>query len=129
MQDHPMIKHFIIVVILMACVSSCYYDNKEELYPGQATCDTVNVSFAKDIKPLIDAQCVGCHNTQSPTDSVALSTHAEILIYAKSGQLFGVLSWIPPYTGSKQMPPNGAKWSDCNLSKLNSWIKKGAPNN
>ena len=46
-----MIKHIIIVVILMASASSCYYDNKEELYPGQATCDTLNVSFAKDIKP------------------------------------------------------------------------------
>ena len=124
-----MTKYLILSVIIMLSASSCYYDNNEELYPGQTTCDTVNVSFAKDIKPLIDAQCTGCHNTQSATAGIALSTHAEILVYAKSGQLLGVLSWIAPYTGSKQMPPSGPKWNDCNLSKLNSWIKKGAPNN
>ena len=117
------------LVIIVAIASSCYYDNKEDLYPGQATCDTVNVSFSKDIKPLIDAQCVGCHNTQSPTAGISLSTHPEIQVYAKSGQLYGVLSWIAPYTGSKQMPPSGPKWSNCNLSKLKSWIDKGAPNN
>jgi uncharacterized membrane protein len=124
-----MIKIFYTTIILTLITSSCYYDNKEDLYPGQATCDTVNVSFAKDIKPLIDAQCVGCHNTQSPTAGISLSTHAEIQVYANSGQLFGVLSWTPPYTGTKQMPPSGPKWNNCNLSKLNSWIKKGAPNN
>jgi uncharacterized membrane protein len=117
------------LVIITIIASSCYYDNKEELYPGQTTCDTANVSFSKDIKPLIDAQCSGCHNTQSPTAGVSLSTHAEIQAYAKSGQLYGVLSWLAPYTGSKQMPPSGPKWSNCNLSKLKSWIDKGAPNN
>jgi uncharacterized membrane protein len=129
MPERPMIKLRYSLVIIAAIASSCYYDNKEDLYPGQAICDTINVSFAKDIKPLIDAQCVGCHNTQSPTATVALSTHAEIQAYAKSGQLYGVLSWLAPYTGSKQMPPSGPKWSNCNLSKLKSWIDKGAPNN
>jgi uncharacterized membrane protein len=129
MQEHPMTKSFLLAVIIMLSTSSCYYDNNEDLYPGQSTCDTVNVSFAKDIKPLIDAQCVGCHNTQSPTAGISLSTHGEIQVYANSGKLFGVLSWTPPYTGTKQMPPSGPKWSNCNLSKLNSWIKKGAPNN
>jgi len=124
-----MIKLLKKLVIIAVIFSSCYYDKKEDLYPGQADCDTVNVSFAKDIKPQIDAQCIGCHNTQSPTAGVALSTHGEILAYAKSGQLYGVLTWIAPYTGSKQMPPNGPKWSNCNLSKLKSWIDKGAPNN
>ncbi len=124
-----MIKPLNYFVIIAATISSCYYDNKEELYPGQTTCDTVNVSFSKDIKPLIDAQCVGCHNTQSPTAGISLSTHPEIQVYAKSGQLYGVLSWITPFTGSKQMPPSGPKWSNCNLSKLKSWIDKGAPNN
>lgn len=124
-----MIKLIKTLVIITAITSSCYYDNKEELYPGQTKCDTTNVSFAKDIKPQIDAQCIGCHNTQSPTAGVSLSTHAEIQVYAKSGQLHGVLAWIAPYTGSKQMPPNGPKWSNCNLSKLKSWIDKGAPNN
>jgi hypothetical protein len=124
-----MTKLFKVLVIITAITSSCYYDNKEELYPGQTNCDTVNVSFSKDIKPLIDAQCVGCHNTQSPTDTVSLSTHTEIVKYCNSGQLYGVLAQIPPYKRSQFMPPNGPKWSNCNLSKLKSWIDKGAPNN
>ena len=129
MQAQRMTNFTKTLLIIVIFISSCYYDNQQDLYPGQATCDTVNVSFAKEIKPLIDAQCTGCHNTQSPTAGISLSTHAEILAYAKSGQLYGVLSWVAPFTGSKQMPPGGPKWSNCNLSKLKSWIDKGAPNN
>ena len=129
MPEPRMIKHLYIAVITMVYTSSCYYDNQQELYPGQAQCDTANVGFAKNIKSLIDAQCVGCHNTAAPTAGVALSTHAEILVYAKSGQLYGVLARIAPYTQQQFMPPGGAKWNDCNLSKLKSWIDKGAPNN
>lgn len=121
----------IINTILAASVialSSCYYDNREELYPKQG-CDTMNVSFAAFVKPKIDAQCKACHSGGSPSGGVLLTTHAEIQAEAKSGRLYGVLAWIPPYTGPKQMPPGGPKWSDCDLKKLKSWINKGAPNN
>lgn len=128
MRVHPMTKIALALLITLG-FSACYFDNKQDLYPGQTTCDTVNVSFSKNIKPLIDAQCVGYHNTGSPTAGISLSTHAEIVNYAKSGQLYGVLAQIPPFKQSQFMPPNGPKWSNCNLSKLKSWIDKGAPNN
>lgn len=128
MRVHPMTKIALVLLITLA-FSACYFDNKQDLYPGQTTCDTVNVGFAKNIKPLIDAQCVGCHNTGSPTAGISLSTHAEIEKYAKSGQLYGVLAQIAPFTQAQFMPPNGPKWNNCNLAKLKSWIDKGAPNN
>jgi hypothetical protein len=128
MPGHQTIK-IALAFLLIAGFNACYYDNKQDLYPGQSICDTVNVSFAKQIKPLIDAQCVGCHNTASPEAGVSLSTHAEILVFAKTGQLYGVLARIPPFTQAQFMPPGAPKWENCNLAKLKSWIDKGAPNN
>jgi len=126
MQVHQIIK--IIGISGLFFLSSCYTDNKEELYPNQG-CDTTNVTFTAFVKPKIDAQCKACHSGGSPSGGVLLTTHAEIQAVAKTGQLYGVLSWIAPYTGSKQMPPGGPKWSECDLKKLKSWINKGAPNN
>ena len=122
-----MIKRIWLLVPVL-WLGSCYYDNKEELYPGQG-CDTTAVKYSTYVKPMIDAKCVGCHSGGSPSGGVLLTTHAQVQAAAKSGQLYGVLSWTPPYTGSKQMPPGGPKWSDCDLKKIKSWINQGAPNN
>lgn len=122
-----MIKSFYFLVVVML-LGSCYYDNREELYPGQG-CDTADVKFSAFIKPMIDAKCVGCHSGSAPSGGVKLTTHAEIQAAAKSGQLYGVLAWVAPYTGSKQMPPGGPKWPECDINKVKSWINKGAPNN
>jgi hypothetical protein len=43
-------------VLLLASVTGCYYDNKQELY---GSCDSSNVTFATTIEPIINANCVG----------------------------------------------------------------------
>lgn len=121
-----MIKSFYLLLVVVL-LGSCYYDNREELYPGQG-CDTANVKYSTFIKPMMDAKCVGCHNDGNPSGGVKLNTYAGVQAVALSGQLYGVLTGIPPYA-SVMMPPGGPKWPECDINKVKSWINKGAPNN
>src|SRR6478752_10845549 len=60
------------------CISGCYYDNEEDLYPNSTTSnttDTGTVSYATTIAPMMATNCTtpGCHaaNGQLPN----LTTH------------------------------------------------------
>lgn len=125
MQVLPIIKVSIFFG-MVSLLAGCYYDNKTELYPQQQSCDTANVSFATFVKPIIDKDCKTCHSGVSPVGIVPLNNHAEIAASAKSGKLYGSVSWA---NGFKAMPQGGNKWSSCDLLKIKSWINKGAPNN
>lgn len=88
-----------------------------------ASCTTTAMSYLNDIKPIIENNCTGCHNStygQSPY----LNTYAELKAIADNGTLASTIS----YTSSINMPP-AAKLSQCKIDQITSWIAAGAPNN
>lgn len=127
-MEHQMIKKSFLLLtsVLMIFLSSCYYDNVEELYPQKPNCDTTNVSFSGDIFPVIDNSCVSCHNSSFASGGVNLDTYDNIVSAANSGKLMGA---IKHEQGWSPMPKNGNKLDDCTISKLDIWISDGTPNN
>lgn len=110
-------------ILLALGLCGCYNDNKEALYPTpQVTCDTVNVTFTKDVMPILTTYCnlSGCHNA---TGVINFTTYEGIKPFAASS-LLPDINW----TGNP-MPKNGAKLSDCNIKKITRWVNQGAPNN
>lgn len=93
---------------------------------GGGDCDTLNVSFANTINPLIQNTCVGCHSNSNPGKGLNFTTHAGVRAAAQSGQLYGALSHAQGFTA---MPQGMDKLDDCTLAKIKSWINAGAPNN
>jgi uncharacterized membrane protein len=89
-------------------------------------CNTANMSFANDIKPIVTNKCAGCHSGNNPSGGINLSTHAGVSAVALSGQLYGSINW---QTGFSNMPKNGAKLPQCEIDKIKSWVDAGAPNN
>ena len=65
MKMSSKITTFFLSILFSVSLSSCYYDTEEELYPdsGSSTCDTISVSYATDIVPIVSAKCStpGCH--------------------------------------------------------------------
>lgn len=87
------------------------------------SCNTTSMSYANDIKPIVDSNCKGCHNStygQTPY----LTTYGELKSSADNGTLASTIA----YSGSITMPPDG-KMTQCNIDMINSWISAGAPNN
>jgi hypothetical protein len=106
-------------LLLCFCFSSCYYDSKEVLYPN-FKCDTINVTYNKNIAVIMDSYCTGCHSGSNPQGSVSLTTYEEV----KTQEPF--IDAAIKHTGSKPMPPGG-KIDDCSLSQWNIWTSTQMP--
>lgn len=106
---------------------SCYYDNEETLYPGSTECNPIaNPSFATDVLPLLNSRCNTCHAGVSPSGSIKLDSHTEVLKYANDGSLKGS---IKHSSGYSPMPKNGNKMTACQIGLIETWITQGALNN
>lgn len=89
-------------------------------------CDTVNVSFANDILPVIATNCQGCHSGASPLAGIRLEDYSTISAVAETGQLYGVIERLP---GFPSMPFGQPKLPECTIDRIKSWIDAGMPNN
>lgn len=89
-------------------------------------CDTTNVTYSATILPLMQSRCIGCHNNNTTSGNVNLSTHAGTQVQALNGRLLAVVNHEP---GFSPMPSGGNKLSDCEIAEIRIWVNDGAPNN
>ncbi|MFZ2897103.1 MAG: hypothetical protein WA004_00685 [Saprospiraceae bacterium] len=109
----------------LAFTSACYYDVEEDLYPDTG-CNTEGVTFAGTIQPILQSNCLSCHNAASQFGGVVLEGYDQVMIHVNSGALLGSIrreaAWSP-------MPQGQPKLADCTIEKIAVWIQNGAPNN
>ena len=125
-----MLKFSILLVIFALslnffCFVSCENQNEEDLF-GLSECDTNNVSWSGDIEPILSKKCLHCHYDNSPIAPFSLQGYQNVLVRVNTGQLKAAINHQP---GSSQMPQDGPKLPECELSTMNIWIREGAPNN
>ena len=89
-------------------------------------CDTVNVSFAMEIDPIISNFCASCHSGSTPSAGLLLSDYDEI-VSAVINTPF--LEAIKGEGGVTPMPYQGDQLNACYISKIEKWIEDGMPNN
>lgn len=89
-------------------------------------CDSAVFTFSGAIRPLLNAQCAGCHSGSSAQGGIDLSTYAAVKGRVNDGKLWGSVNHLP---GFSAMPKNGAKLPDCQIGQLQKWMAAGAPNN
>lgn len=122
------VSHLLLTMIFL---SSCYYDNAEDLYPtlNNANCNTLQqINFSTDILPLMNLSCNtdGCHNSIDRAAQIVLDTHSDLLISANDGSLVGSMRHSP---GFIPMPEAAAKLETCSIELVAEWINQGALNN
>ena len=91
----------------------------------QDICDTTKYTFAAVVNPIISNNCSSCHNDNYKSGGISLSNYTNIAAIAQNGKLVGT---IGKSSGYPLMPP-GNKISDCNIVKIQKWVKSGYPNN
>lgn len=121
-------SYIILFYILVGSLGSCYYDIEEELYPAYATnlCDTSNLSYSKDIEPLLSRACYNCHGAGVDLGNVTLEGYSSLETYINDGSLIGS---IKQSGGFSSMPKGGTKFNECSTNKVAVWIRQGALNN
>jgi hypothetical protein len=119
-------KYVVFLLVVSLGTSSCYFDNYEDLYGNVNACDTSAVTFSQDIKMLIGQNCEGCHNGASASGGLNLAGHQNISNSALSG---AIMDRVTRTAGDPLLMPPGQALSECDQSKLRTWINEGAPNN
>lgn len=121
------------IALVSILVLSCSKSSEDEVAPpppppggGGNTCDTVNMTYTADVKPLLQSNCYGCHGNGQTSGGVTLDTYAGVKTVVDNNKLMGVVTHA---SGFPAMPKGGAKLSDCNINKIKSWIGRGAQNN
>lgn len=118
--------NIVYLVGVLFLFSACYKNSLEQLsQPGG--CDTSNITYGKDIRPLIGISCSisGCHNAGA-VETFPLIIYADIKAKVDDGLL---LKSIKHEAGVSAMPKNVSKLTDCNINKITVWINNGALNN
>lgn len=117
-------KWILAPLIIMCLLSSCKKDNAEKMYPPAGGCDTRNVSYANDIRPVITAQCLDCHSRG--LSRYTFATHADVQSAALNGRLVATVRHAP---GAAPMPKDAPKLDSCTIEKIIKWVDAGAPDN
>jgi hypothetical protein len=111
---------FFIVSIVMA--GGCAYVKKDVVQIPCVIPD--NISYTRNIVPIIEANCAACHSAASNTSGILLDNYDGLTFYAKNGFLYGTISHS---AGFRPMPDGGFKLNDCTIATIKKWIDNGTP--
>ncbi len=88
-------------------------------------CDPEQFSYSLTIGPIMERNCVGCHQAGNLQGGVDLGSYAAVKAQALNGSLYGTVSHASGYTPM----PQGRKLSDCEIAQISNWTDAGAPQN
>jgi len=116
------------IALLVFLMAACTKQNEQTLMENSTPqpCDTTNMSFATDINPILENNCVSCHNTVQSNLGVILTDYNDVVIQVNNGNLLNVINHAPGYP---QMPQGLPQLPSCSINKITAWINRGAPNN
>jgi uncharacterized membrane protein len=127
---------FLFIVLFASCSSfltACYYDKADIIYPSTGgvvgNCDTANITYANQVVQVLNTHCNTCHSSAAAASiggGINLSTYTSVKTYATSGSL---LNSILQNGKASPMPKNASKLDNCSITKIQTWINKGALNN
>jgi hypothetical protein len=115
-----------LMVLALAGLQACYWDNEEELYPVVGDCDTTNVTYSGTVAVILDASCVSCHNSTFAQAGVVVDNYDDLKVVVDNGRFWGAINHEDGYS---PMPQNLPKLNECDLKKIRTWIDEGAMDN
>jgi WD40 repeat protein len=97
--------------------------------------DPVKVSYYKDIRPIFQQNCNGCHQPAKPMGGVVMTAHADLFKAGERGKVVVVagkpadsylVEQITVHDGKAEMPKNASPLSDAQIKTISDWIAQGA---
>ncbi|MEE4162958.1 MAG: c-type cytochrome domain-containing protein [Woeseiaceae bacterium] len=119
------------------------------LLAGLCGCER-QVSFTDDVQPILDAQCVRCHDQAAEGEAVSglsLKSYADLMqgtrygkvvvpgspessaLYLTVAQETSPEIQMPPHHEDKLAMGSGAALTEKKVETIRLWIEQGAPNN
>lgn len=92
--------------------------------PGPQPATTIN--YTKDVKSIIDANCIACHASGRSAAFRPLTTFAEVKAAVESA---GLLNRIQLQSGQQGLMPQGGRMSQANIDLIVKWNTDGLKEN
>ncbi|MFL5727841.1 MAG: hypothetical protein ACJ75J_00020 [Cytophagaceae bacterium] len=113
-----------LIGMLFIQMNGCISKNEVELYP----CDTNQVSYSKNIRPIISTNCYKCHDVNNAPlfgNNNHLDSYDSLKHHIAGGLFFN----IDHAPGFLAMPKGAPKLPDCDIAKLKAWAHQDTLNN
>jgi len=105
-------------MLLLTAITGCDTDDD-----GDTDCDTSDVTYETTMVEIISANCYPCHQSTSASGGVVLDTYDGVKENVDNKKLVNAINHNPGYT---PMPLGAEKLSQCDIDKVQTWIKNGA---
>ncbi len=125
-------RHFEVLLLLaLGCVTGIRLAAAE---PDQAN-GSAPVSFYKQIRPILQSNCQGCHQPAKPKGGYVLTDYDRMLIPGEGGEkpvvpgkpeASHLLQQITPVKGEAEMPKGKPPLTDFEISLVKQWVAQGA---
>lgn len=102
-------------VVLFSCT-------REKVTPIDEQCNTT-ISFSNEVMPIIQANCISCHDQGNASGGYDFSTYTSIS--ANSNAIIGSVQ----ANGYQLMPIGGPALPDSLIQKISCWISQGKKDN
>lgn len=122
-------KYLIIIVFAFIGIVSCTFDSEEE-YFANVPCDSSLIQtdtlmvYYEDLTYIFNGVCQQCHhNTFSYRPGINMQTYESVVESINTGKVLPAIRHESNY----KMPQNLPKLSDCEIQRIEVWIKHGMP--
>jgi hypothetical protein len=117
-------KRFLIILLHSFFIAGC--SKKKVPVPVDVVissyCGEGIVSYSEKVAPIINANCVGCHDQ---TSSIKIYDYESTKVLGLSGQLVGCITGNTNY----QAMPTSGSLDSCSIKIIQNWVTQGTLNN
>jgi WD40 repeat protein len=128
-----------LALIGLACIADDAKPNADSLSPKDGVpAAKKSISFDKQIRPILQANCIGCHQPAKDKGGLVLTDFAKMLeggdsgdpaIVPKHPERSLLIEQITPMEGKAAMPPYGrAPLAESDIDLIKRWVAEGAVN-
>jgi hypothetical protein len=110
---------FVAALFAYACTDD---DATPDPKQNQALCDTINVNYEIDVKPIMQTNCATPYCHELGAGGIELNTYSQVKMTAEGGKF---LKAVKHQSGATPMPKSGGKLSDREIEVLECWIQNG----
>lgn len=119
----------------LSLLAACSYTNAADENPPKPCNMPDVVSYATDVQPIFQANCVECHNSSYPGSNAGfyMSDFKAVQYWATTKKGSTGLAWMvgnvehaPGFIG---MPYQRGMLSECDVAIIKAWCEAGAPQN
>ncbi len=91
------------------------------------------VSFSRDVLPVLQSRCINCHGGQRTSEGLDLKTYEALMAGSQNGSVVtpgdAASSSFVTLSAEGKMPKRGPKLTPAEVQLLTDWVNAGAPNN